>query len=304
METIPNKFLKSLLLCVLLLTALNCAGTNIRLGSLSEHRVPGRLKFIGFIGEGSLKRPLGLTTDPWGNLYIADSGDNRVKKFDSQGMLLDETEGYGQGGGRFSHPVDLSFGGDLKLYLLDGLKGEVQALDRDLGFLFSIGKGSEGDSPLSFPSGLALDRSGRIFVIDSRQDGLFLLSPEGEFQRFYSPSGTILKPMDIAVDSQDRIYVTDGTGRLLVFDFVGALIGTIGEGILIGPMGVAIDGAGNIWVSEQPSRSIFLFSPQGELMEEYPLPFPPGKLEISPTDKKLWVVDQSEARVAVYQIGQ
>ncbi len=299
-----SKLLKFSLLSILLLSNFYCAGTNIRLGSLSEQRDPGRLKFIGFIGEGSLKRPLGLTTDPWGNLYIADGGDNRVKKFNSQGVLLDETEGYNREGGRFSHPVDLSFGGNLKLYVLDGLKGKIQVLDRDLGFLFSIGKGSEGDSPLSFPCGLASDRSGRIFVIDSHQDGLFLLSPEGEFQRFYSPSGTHLKPTDIAVDPQAKIYVTDGTGRLLVCDFAGTFLETIGEGILIEPMGVATDGSGNIWVADQSARSIFLFFPQGELMEKFPLPFPPGKLEISPIDNKLWVVDQSEARVAAYQIGQ
>jgi len=243
-----------------------------------------------------------LTFDPWGNLWVADGGDNRVKEFSPSGTLLAEKEAYTEG--KLSHPVDLSFGEDLKFYLLDGLNQEVQVFNRDLGFLFSIGKGSEGDSPLSFPCGLALDRSGRIFVIDSHQDGLFLLSSEGKFKHFYPPCGILLKPTDIAVDPQAKIWVTDGTGKLLTWDFAGTLLGTSGEGILIVPVGVAIDEAGNVWVADRSSQAIFLFSPQGELMDRFPLPFPPGKLKVSPSNKKLWVVDQSEAKLAVYQIAQ
>jgi tripartite motif-containing protein 71 len=301
-----NRVLRFSLLGMLLLSNFCCAGRDIRLreSSFPKSKAKRSLQFIGFIGGGILERPLGLTTDLLGNIYIADGGDYRIKKFDPQGKLLQETEGYGGGRSRFSHPVDVSFGGDLRLYVLDGLNGEVQALDRDLGFLFSLGKGSGEGSLLSFPSGLASDKSGRIFVIDSRQDGLFLLASGGEFKNLYSATGFLLKPTDIAVDPQGKIYVTDGRGKLKAFDFVGGLIGSMGQEILTDPVGVATDEAGNIWVTDRSFRSILLFSPQGELMEKFLLSFPPGKLEISPPDKVLWVIDQSGARVAGYQIDQ
>ncbi len=293
-----SKLLKSSLFGVLLL--FGCAGTNLRVGPPPRPGAQVGWEFLGFIGEEHLKRPLGLTTDPWGNLYVADGGDYRIKKFNPEGVLIGETEGWGEE--KLFHPVDLSFGWDLKLYVLDDLHLEVQALDKDLGFLFSLGGEPTENPRLSFPSGLALDGSGRIFVIDSHQDGLFLLSSNGEFKQFHSTPHVLLKPTDVAIGPGSQIWVTDGTGRLLAFDRFGTLIGTMGEGTLAEPVGVAIDEDNGIWVADRSHHSIFLFSHRGSI-ERFPLTFSPGKLEISSVIRALWVVDQSEAKVAKYKIG-
>ena len=98
----------------------------------------------GFSGDGGpaidaqLARPIGMTMGPDGNLYIADSENNVVRRVHEDGMIETVLGAAGEAGfsdlpiaiddARLSDPADLLFGPDDRLYVADMLNGAVRAV--------------------------------------------------------------------------------------------------------------------------------------------------------------------------------
>ena len=78
------------------------------------------------------------------------------------------------------------------------------------------------------------------------------------------------RPAGIALDSRNRIYVTDTLrGAVFVFDLEGKkldLLGTEGRGRLTNPLGIAIDSADRVYVSDVRQKLIQVYDPKWELM--------------------------------------
>lgn len=59
----------------------------------------------GRLGSSPLYRPTGIAIDFQGNIFIADTGNDRVVKCDSEGRFLTEAGGFGSGAGEFNRPT-------------------------------------------------------------------------------------------------------------------------------------------------------------------------------------------------------
>jgi DNA-binding beta-propeller fold protein YncE len=71
-------------------------------------------------GNGQLNGPEGIAVGgPHGNIYIADTGNNRIQEFTSKGVFLNAWTGPGPGGGSFSVPMDVGVDADGNVYVLD-----------------------------------------------------------------------------------------------------------------------------------------------------------------------------------------
>ena len=66
-----------------------------------------------------------------GNIYITDSGNNQVFKYDTLGNLLKETGGYGWKEDTFDDPVDI-YATPLNIYVCDKNNHRIQRYDKDL----------------------------------------------------------------------------------------------------------------------------------------------------------------------------
>ena len=150
------------------------------------------------------------------------------------------------------------------------------------GYSFKEKWGSFGsnDGQFNTPSGISVDFSGGetvVYVTDSgnnrvqefSRDGTFITkwgssgSGNGQFNMFHRPSG-------IAVDSsgpERDVYVTDpGTYRVQKFSSDGTFITNLGsfgsfDGEFTNPMGVALDSAGNMYVSDTSNNNVQVFHP-------------------------------------------
>src|SRR5688500_1756410 len=116
------------------------------------------------------------------------------------------------------------------------------------------------------PSGLAVDTSGNLYVADKGNNRIRKISQPGSANSLTTTFATRLPGVSgVAVDQSNFVYVvTQNDGRLRVFNSVGALVRTVSG--LVRPTGLALDSAGNVYVSElvgnvkviAPDDSMFL----------------------------------------------
>ena len=153
--------------------------------------------------EGRFNSPWGICIDHSGDVYVADWGNDRVQKFSPDGGYLMSFDGSDVDGGALRHPSAVGVDSEGDVYVCDWGNKRVQVFEPDGTVLASL----YGDANrLSKAGEYVLDRNGGI----NRQ--AFEKDPDAwsELTRFVQPVG-------LAVDSEDRIIVTDLCGRLQVY---------------------------------------------------------------------------------------
>ena len=131
----------------------------------------------GELGSSALNRPTGIAMDFQGNVFISDTGNDRVVKCDEKGRFLAETGGFGNGAGEFNRPAYIATDDGLNLYVVDAQNKRIQRLDRNLNFISAIEIAGDQDLPgLGLPEGIALTPSGEMVVSDIEGDLLIELS--------------------------------------------------------------------------------------------------------------------------------
>ena len=162
--------------------AVNPAGTRIYAvdiggSSSNEHKVlvfdaqSGKHLFdIGKRGtdKGEFNLPRDAAIAPDGSLYVVDSGNFRVEKFDADGKFISSFGAIGRQPGQFSRPKELSVDKDGNVYVVDALFGNFQIFNPAGQLLLAVGSRSNDDAPAKFqlPSSVAVDEDGRIYVAD------------------------------------------------------------------------------------------------------------------------------------------
>ena len=154
----------------------------------------------------------------------------------------------------------------------------------------------------------ANDMSGDIFVSDPKVGSVFIydpyLVPKAEIKGLNTPLG-------VAVDGQGRLLVgNDGRGNIEVYDPTnGELLAEFGEGTVRMPNAITLDAAGNIYVTDSRRGVVWVFTPSyqltgwignpGEGQEDLKFPI---DAEVSLTTQEIFVADQGNNRVQVYDL--
>ena len=216
--------------------------------------------------EGKLLNPLGIAVDTGNVIYVADAQLGKVFGYNRNGALLLV---FGKTGD-LVYPAGIAVDKRRnRIYVADSHAHLVKTFTMLGDRLFDIGQGSTTDQRLKSAAGIALDKDGRIHVLDSQSRRVLIYDPDGRFQRTFSLSrggvGDSIKPRGIAVDSAGHIYVTDGfNNNILIFESDGSFLGTWGRtGSLRGdfwtPEGLFIDERDIIYIADQTNGRVQVY---------------------------------------------
>ncbi len=147
--------------------------------------------------SAQLNQPNGLAVDSAGNVYIADTANERIRKVDTNGIIT-TIAGNGKndypGDGRaatsasFNDPVGIALDSAGNLYIADRRNDVIRMVARSSGIITTIAGigGTDGESgdgglalnaQLSFPTGIAVDAVGRVYIGDTGNVRVRVLTP-------------------------------------------------------------------------------------------------------------------------------
>ena len=207
----------------------------------------------GFAGDGGpaveaqLSSPVGVAVDAAGNLFIADSGNRRIRRVDPSGNISTFPRGYSSDGVTLSgSPAGLAVDAAGNLFIADTSNSNIYRVDPSgrITIIAGIGRwGFSGDggpaaqAHLSTPSDVAVDAAGNLYLAD-----------EGNHR--------IRR-----VDSSGIITTIAGTG-------VRGFAGDGGPAVaaqLDHPRGVAVDATGNLYIADHDNHRIRKVDPSGTI---------------------------------------
>lgn len=280
---------------------------------------------------GSFDAPRGLAVGPDGSVYVADSRNHRIQKFDADGLLVKTFGSFGAleqntaDPGKFNEPWGVAVGPDGSVYVADTWNHRVQKFDADGNFIKLWGHFGQAENfdALWGPRAVAVDAQGHVFVSDTGNKRVVIFDKDGNgvgsiggagfeaglldepvglalgkegllyvadtwnqrIQRFkldvktgeylfdleWKVSGWFGQSLEnkpyLAVDQQGQVYATDPEGyRVLVFDKDGNVVTTWGDygvdSTTFGlASGIAVDEAGNVYVSDSGNHRVMKFGP-------------------------------------------
>jgi len=216
-----------------------------------------------------MRGPQGVAADKDGNVYVADTGNNRVEKFDSTGAfgLAFTVSGLGMNNGKLNQPQGVAVDKDGNVFVADTGNNEIEQFT-PAGTL-STAWNSNGNAMLkngsmNKPRGIAVDKHGTVFVADTGNDQVELLAAQNGHESVWTTVGfgPLSAPTAIAVDAQGNAYIANsGTLQVQVAGPNGVLRATFGAGSQAAstvnkPQGVALDSDGTLWVADTNNNQI------------------------------------------------
>ena len=264
----------------------------------------------GYSGEeagwtGSLRNPTGVVVDARGKVYIADTGNNRIRVLDASGHLItvagDGTPGYSgdrtswRGSVRYPTGLTISVEGNNRentsLYIADTGNNRIRELDA-CGNLITVagnadaaysGEESGRRGSLNNPTGIAKGTQGRLYIADTGNNRIRVLEPSGNLRTIAgngaqgyngdgraATSASLYSPQGVAVDTRGNIFIADSLNRRIRRVDTNGVITTVAGGVdslyregelatrtsIRFPSGVAVDDNGNIFIADRDANAI------------------------------------------------
>jgi len=218
-------------------------------------------------GDGQFDFSHGITFNSNGDIYIADSHNNRIQTFDSTGMFLSKFGSYGSGDGQFDLPYVIAIHPNGDIYIVDTNNNRIQTFDSTGMFLSKFGSYGSGDGQFNTPKGIAIHPNGDIYVTDYHNNRIQTFDSTGMFLSKFGSAGTgdgqFDLPYGIAIHPNGDIYIVDYQNqRVQIFSPIPVLLvdnGNVGIGTVV--PNEALDVFGNILVRDPTNNGAIIISP-------------------------------------------
>ena len=230
-------------------------------------------------GDGQLSGPRGVAVDATGNVYVAESGNNRIQKFTSVGAYVTKWGSTGTGNGQFGNPTGVAVDSSGCVYVADYSNERIQKFTSAGTFVAKWGGSGHGDGQFSLPTGVAVDSSGYVYVADLGNNRIQKFTSVGAYVTKWGSTGTgdgqFNGPRSVAVDSSGYILVTEtGNNRVQKFTSTGTFVakwGSLGtgDGQFDFPTGVAADSSGDVYVADWSNHRVQKFTSAGVFVTKW-----------------------------------
>ncbi|MDA2933238.1 hypothetical protein MYX82_02730 [Acidobacteria bacterium AH-259-D05] len=258
--------------------------------------------------------PIDVVADPAGNLFIADSDNNRIRKVEATTGIITTVAGLGEEGfsgdggpatqAALNSPFAVALDVAGNLFIADSDNNRIRKVEATTGIITTVaGLGEEGfsgdggpatEAALDNPQGIVVDAGGHLFIADSfnrrvrkvsaATGVITIVAGSGEFVFFLdgvpgdggpATEAALGFPNGLAVDKDGNLFIAvnnrirkvdaatqiittvagSGSGELFGGSFSGAN-GPATEATLDRPEGVVVDSKGNIFIADRGNQRI------------------------------------------------
>ncbi|HWO23675.1 MAG TPA: hypothetical protein VNO30_33265 [Kofleriaceae bacterium] len=225
--------------------------------------------------------PNSVAVDSTSNIYVADTANLTIRKITAAGIVTTLAGSVGASGStdgtgtaaRFGYPSGVAVDGAGNVYVADQYNQTIRKVTAAGVVTTLAGKaGMPGTTDgmgiaarFSFPTGVAVDSAGNVYVADSSNHTIRKVTPTGVVTTLAGTAGMsgstdgtgsaarFRYPTDVAVDSAGNVYVADRDNSIIrkitTTGVVTTLAGTAGSS-------VAVDNAGNVYVADVNNSTI------------------------------------------------
>ena len=277
------------------------AGTGI-ITTIAGNGTAGYLGDNGAASSAELNLPAGVALDSTGNLYIADTGNNVIRKVDTSGTITtvagNNAEGYSGDSGLATNatlyaPSGVAVDSTGNLYIADTNNDRIRKVTTAGTITTVAGNGTasySGDNgpatsaTLNKPSAVVEDSAGNLDIVDTDNNAIRMVNTTGTISTIagngtagYSgddgaaTSARLNAPYGLNVDSAGNLYIADSMNNVVrMVNTTGVITTLAGNGtygysgdggaaasaMLNNPQSVAIDSQGNIYISDRSNNRI------------------------------------------------
>ena len=256
----------------------------------------------GYSGDGGpalsaqLSQPAGIAVDALGNVYVADQNANVIRKISGGNIttVAGGSQNLGDGGpatsANLSGPQGLAVDSAGNLYIDDRLNNRIRKVTISTGnistvagngtFGFSGDLGAATTAQVAFPTDVAVDSAGNMYIADLGNhrirkvtSGGTITTLAGNGTQGFTSSGTATaaafwQPSAVAADNLGNVYVLDAGNNRIIKVSTGVVSVVLGGGSVIGdggaptngqlgyPTGIAADSSGNLYIADQLNQRV------------------------------------------------
>jgi len=260
--------------------------------TLAGSSIAGSVNATGI--AASFKYPRDVAVDSTGNIYVADAGNNMIRKITAAGVVTtlagSTTSGSADGTGTaasFYYPGGITVDSSGNVYVSDAINHMIRKITAAGVVTTLAGSTSSGSTNGSstaasffYPYGLAVDSLGNLYVADSLNHMIRKITSAGVVTTFAgsttsgssNSTGTYAKfnnPKGICIDSIDNVYVADTGNHMIRKITAGGVVTTLAGATASGsadgtgtaasfyePTGITVDSSGNVYVADTSNNII------------------------------------------------
>ncbi|MGD9535418.1 MAG: 6-bladed beta-propeller [Candidatus Nitrosocosmicus sp.] len=179
------------------------------------------------IDEGQFLGPRNLITDSSNDIFVVDSVNNRIQKFDNNGTFITQWGSAGIKDGQFSLPIAIDVDSNNNLYVIDDGTDRIQKFDNNGNFLSVWHTGIQSDG--SNHKDISINYLDKIYISDPVNNRIYTFNPDGLQLSTWSSDSLypvfLQSPTSIATGPNSDIYVIDNDyTRIQKFDNNGTFV--------------------------------------------------------------------------------
>ncbi len=243
-------------------------------------------------GSAEFYAPAGLTLDVSGNIYVADFGNNVIRKISADGTTVSTFAGNGFAAfvdgaaakvAAFNGPAGVAFDSKGSLFVVDQNDNVVRKISKASvslvagslrpGYINATVDSVKGVwGYFRHPCAIAIDANDNLYIADRGNSAIREITPAGVITTIAGgPGQTALVglPSGLCIDKLGNIYLTDETGQVIELTAARTLYDLAGSANVAGfadgtgtaaqfnqPQGIGIDANGNIYVADNNNNRI------------------------------------------------
>lgn len=266
---------------------------------------PTRGSADGVGSAASFTTPLGVAADSSGNVYVADTNNSTIRKISAAGVVVTLAGAARSTGAvdatgsaaRFTYPTSVSVDGSGNVYVADygndtirkvtaaGVTTTLAGTAGSSGAVDATGAAARFSSPF----GVAVSGTGTVYVADTGNDTIRMITPAGVVSTLAGTAGSVGAvdgtgaaarfhyPNGVAVDGSGNVYVADTMNSTIrkitpsgvvitlagTAGSVGSVDGTGAAARFAYPSGLAVDAGGNVFVADTGNSTVRKITPAG-----------------------------------------